>query len=184
VSQQLVVTVTAGTLGSRESAHAFNGSSLRRRATGSVIAVALAASFAQSVCGRRPTIELTTPRGVIRVELANTPRTRAEGLSGRERLEVTGLLLDWNAAGRHPIWMAGMHFPLDLVWLDAQGAVVAVAAHVSPCKRSPCSLYQPAGTEHSVAVLELAAGNAGRYGLLVGARVRRPTHGKGAVDRS
>jgi uncharacterized membrane protein (UPF0127 family) len=117
--------------------------------------------------------ELVAPRGRLRVEVANTPATRARGLSGRERLELNGLLLEWPAASRHPIWMAGMRFSLDLVWLDAYGAVLAVAPRVPPCARSPCQLYEPAGTERSVAVLELLAGDADNHGLDVGVRVRR-----------
>jgi uncharacterized protein len=120
-----------------------------------------------------PRVELVAPRGRLLVEVADTPATRARGLSGRERLELDGLLLEWPAAGRHPIWMADMRFSLDLVWLDASGAVLAVARRVPPCTRSSCPLYEPAGTERSVAVLEVPAGDADHRGLDVGARVRR-----------
>jgi uncharacterized membrane protein (UPF0127 family) len=120
-----------------------------------------------------PCVVLVTPRGRICVEVASTSQTRARGLAGRERLDVDGLLLGWHSAGRHPIWMAGMKFSLDLVWFDAQGAVVGLATGVPPCRRRPCPLYEPLGTERSVAVLELRAGAARRYALALGVHIRQ-----------
>ena len=70
-------------------------------------------------------------------------------------------------------WMSEMRFALDLVWLDADGRVVAVLANVPPCTSTPCPLYEPPGSEKSVAVLELPAGKAAAHGLTVGAVVRR-----------
>lgn len=66
-----------------------------------------------------------------------------------------------------------MRLPLDLVWLDDDGSVIAVLANVPPCTSTPCPLYEPPGSEKSVAVLELPAGKAAKYGLTVGAVVRR-----------
>jgi uncharacterized protein len=120
-----------------------------------------------------PRAELFTPRGRLLVEVANTPATRARGLSGRERLDLDGLLLEWPKPGRHPIWMADMRFGLDLVWLDADGVVIAGKSNVPACVTGPCPLYEPAHSERSVFVLELPAGAAARRGLTVGASVRR-----------
>jgi len=38
-------------------------------------------------------------------------------MSDRDGLPGDGMLLQWNARGPHPIWMADMRFSLDLVWL-------------------------------------------------------------------
>jgi uncharacterized membrane protein (UPF0127 family) len=64
--------------------------------------------------------------------------------------------------------MAEMRFPLDLAWIDANGRVIAVLANVPPCQRQPCPLYEPEGTHHSVAVLELRAGAAENHGIAAG----------------
>ena len=93
--------------------------------------------------------------------------------AGRDTLtEVDGLLLKWESPDRHPIWMKGMRFPLDLVWLDADGRVVAALTNVPPCLAEPCPLYEPDGSERSVAVLEMRAGSASVHRLASGAIVR------------
>ena len=76
-----------------------------------------------------------------------------------------------DAPGRHPIWMKEMRFALDLVWLDFDGRVIAVLENVPPCSADPCPLYEPSGSDRSVAVLELPANAAARHGLAVGASV-------------
>jgi uncharacterized membrane protein (UPF0127 family) len=88
------------------------------------------------------------------------PAERSKGLSPRDNLPADGLLLQWDVPGRHPIWMAGMRFPLDLVWLQSDGRVAAVLINVPICSSPPCPLYEPAGTNQAIAVLQLAAGGA------------------------
>jgi uncharacterized protein len=134
------------------------------------MAIALTASILLEPEERARSV-LATPSGPICVEVANTPASRARGLAGRDRIDLDGLLLEWPKVGRHPIWMAGMKFPLDLVWLDAEGFVSGVANHVRPCGQTPCPLHEPAGLARSVAVLELPAGDARRRGLQVGMRI-------------
>lgn len=126
-----------------------------------------------------PTARIETPNGPIVVEMAATPAARAAGLSNRDELHgVDGMLLKWDAAGRHPIWMAGMRFPLDLAWIDADGRVLAVALNVPPCRAEPCTLFEPEGTDAAVAVLELPAGGAADRRLAAGVSVRFPSTGQ------
>jgi uncharacterized membrane protein (UPF0127 family) len=123
-----------------------------------------------------PRSRIDTPNGPIVVEIADTPAARAAGLSNRDDLHgVDGMLLKWGGAGRHPIWMAGMKFPLDLIWIDADGRVLAVAPNVPPCRTEPCTLFEPEGTATAVAVLELRAGGAAERRLAAGVRVRFPS---------
>jgi uncharacterized membrane protein (UPF0127 family) len=68
--------------------------------------------------------------------------------------------------------MADMRFPLDLIWLDGDGRVLAILENVPPCDASPCPLYEPEGTSNSTAVLELPASAARVRGIVVGGRVR------------
>jgi uncharacterized membrane protein (UPF0127 family) len=88
---------------------------------------------------RLPTIALETPTGPVRVELADTSAARADGLAGRDALtEIDGLLLKWESPDRHPIWMKGMRFPLDLVWLDTDDALSPLSRQRRPSGSRPC----------------------------------------------
>jgi uncharacterized membrane protein (UPF0127 family) len=120
-----------------------------------------------------PTMPIETPGGVILGEVADTPAARSAGLSNRDAISgIDALLLKWQGPGRHPIWMAGIRFSLDLVWIDADGHAIAVLPNVPPCHTDPCPLYEPDGSERSVAVLEMPAGAAARHGIAAGATVR------------
>ena len=149
--------------------------SLRRAVTGAAVALALLTAGIWTAIDRRelPTTKLETPGGTIAVEIADTPAARSAGLSNRQSLSgVDGLLLKWDTAGRHPIWMAEMRFPLDLAWIGANGRVIAVLASVPACHEQPCPLYEPNGTDRSVAVLELPAGAAARHRITAGTILR------------
>lgn len=115
---------------------------------------------------------LAVPSGhELRVEIARTGEQRTKGLSGRSQIGADGLLLLWSDAGEHPIWMAGMRFPLDLVWLDVDHRVVAIESDAQPCTGTPCPLFRPPSASRSIAVLELPAGYAARYLIAVGTAV-------------
>lgn len=116
---------------------------------------------------------LLTPRGSVRVLVANNASDRSQGLSRRIDLPGNGLLLQWDAPGRHPVWMAQMRFPLDLIWLRHDGCVSAVLTNVPVCSSPQCPLYEPEGTHEAVAVLELASGAAANHGIEIGTVIRR-----------
>ena len=151
------------------------GISWRRAIVGAVIVLAVAASTIWFASEQRDgsTLELIAPKGTFVVETARTAEARATGLSNRTSIAHEGLLLVWDAPGSHPIWMVNMKFALDLVWLDANGRVLAVLENVPPCEREPCPLYEPPGSERSTSVLEAPAGHAARYAIAVGSVVRR-----------
>jgi uncharacterized membrane protein (UPF0127 family) len=154
---------------------------LTRRARAMMVLPVIMAAFTASTLLRPdelPRTVLVTPRGTICVEAANSPHARARGLGGRDRLDVDGLLLVWPELGRHPIWTADMQFSLDLLWLDADGLVTAMATHVQPCGQPPCALHEPTGSARSVAVLELRAGDARRRDIAVGTRIQHSIAGK------
>jgi uncharacterized membrane protein (UPF0127 family) len=77
-------------------------------------------------------VELSTPRGVLHVNVADTPKQRAEGLSNRAGMTKDGLLLLWRGPGRQPIWMSEMRSALDLIWLDSDDRVLAILPDVPP----------------------------------------------------
>ena len=153
---------------------------LQRAVVAAAVAAALLAAIIWTTIDNHalPRIPVETPNGTtILVEVADTPEARSAGLSNRERLgSVDGLLLKWDSAGRHPIWMADMRFPLDLVWLDAKGRVVGLLVNVPPCRTPPCPLYEPQEAPASMAVLEIPAGAATIHRIAVGSIMRYPSH--------
>lgn len=155
---------------------ASDGTGRERRRRGIVAGLAIVVALALaywSGADRPEVVGLNVPGGHLRVALADSADRRAAGLSNLDTVPNDGMLLQWDTPGRHPIWMSEMRFALDIVWLDKDGRVVSVLANVPPCTAAPCPLYEPAGSEASMAVLELPAGKAATYGLTVGAVVGR-----------
>ena len=92
--------------------------------------------------------------------LAETPFTRMRGLLGRAGLERGEGILLRPASSVH-MWF--MRFPIDAVFLKADGQVVRIAADLKP--------WRAAGCWGARAVLELPAGECERVGLRVGDRL-------------
>jgi uncharacterized membrane protein (UPF0127 family) len=117
-------------------------------------------------------VQITCPGGqILRVEFADDARVRGKGLSGRRALESDGMLFQWPTAGTHPIWMRDMWFPLDIVWCDDTGVILAVKQRVPPCElERDCPLYG-AGVANARFVLELRASSVAALGLRVGERL-------------
>ncbi|MBI4200737.1 MAG: DUF192 domain-containing protein [Chloroflexi bacterium] len=104
------------------------------------------------------------------VELAITPQERALGLMGRQSLgNRQGMLFIFEGDTVTSFWMRGMLIPLDIVWLDADGMVVGVAANVPPAAGGvqPPLYYPPQPVRY---VLEVNAGTAKELNIEVGSR--------------
>jgi uncharacterized membrane protein (UPF0127 family) len=118
---------------------------------------------------RAAIVTINAPAGSIYVELADSPVLRTRGLSGRPSPSAGGLLLVWPNSGSHPIWMRDMQFPLDLIWCDSAGRVLAVKSSVVPCEiGTPCPIHG-SSIQDSKCVLELPSGQADRLRIVVGA---------------
>ena len=74
------------------------------------------------------------PKGIITVEVADTPEERSKGLSGREHLEEKrGMLFVFEQESRsHCFWMKDTTISLDIVWLDKDKKVVDVRSRTQP----------------------------------------------------
>jgi hypothetical protein len=91
------------------------------------------------------------------VGIADTALTRARGLMFRDTLApVAGLLIVFEQAARHAIWMRHVRLPLDAAWLDDSGRIVHLEAALPPCAARPCPTWAPA--EPALYVLETEAG--------------------------
>lgn len=114
---------------------------------------------------------VTTPTGTTLVlEVARSTAERARGLMRRAEVPPgTGMIFFFDSPARHSFWMFNCLVALDLVWLDARGTVVDVRVAAPPCPAEPCPSYGPSGDASMV--IELAAHEATRLGLVPGARV-------------
>lgn len=148
----------------------------RARSVGGALAIAgLVALAMDSPEGVESCTLVSPPAGSgVTVAVASTAGERSVGLSGRDSIPHGGLLLEWPAKGRHPIWMADVRFALDLIWLADDGTVLAVVPGATPCHSEPCDLLEPQGSHDSRAVLELPDGDAERIGIAPGVRVAYP----------
>jgi len=90
-------------------------------------------------------------------ELAGDSRTRRRGLLGRDGFEPGEALVIAPTQGIHTF---GMHFAIDIVFVDRRGRVVAIACAVPPrrCRFS----------WRAFAAVELPAGSCGAAELVVG----------------
>ncbi len=107
-----------------------------------------------------------------RLEIAETSRSRARGLSGRKALASdAGMLFVYQTTGRHTFWMKDMSFAIDIVWMDERWCVVEVASRVRP-DSYPARFGRNTSSRYAV---ELPAGAADAHGVAVGRCFEPPT---------
>jgi len=91
------------------------------------------------------------------IELADTAEKRTLGLSGRASIgDDYGMLFIFPEEDRHGFWMKDMQVPIDIVWIDGEGAVVHIEHELSPLTY-PKVFQSPAPARY---VLETRAGYA------------------------
>ncbi len=76
-----------------------------------------------------------------------------------------------------PFWMRGCLVPLDIAWLDASGRVLHLEEGLPPCREDPCPTWAP--RRAASFVIEVAAGEARRLGIVPGAVVLLAPLGEG-----
>lgn len=101
----------------------------------------------------------------VEVSIARTPQEQEQGLSGTASLlENSGKLFIFNTPGTYGFWMKDMHYPLDLVWIDANHKIVDITENVAPDTYP--QIFYPGSPV--TAVLELNAGFSTKHGLSIG----------------
>lgn len=91
------------------------------------------------------------------LEIADTPATRAQGLSGRDSMSNRqGMLFVFDQPDAGCFWMKDMRFNLDIIWLDNSNKVIYMQQDLSP-STYPHD-YCPG--QNSQYVLEVNAGTA------------------------
>jgi uncharacterized membrane protein (UPF0127 family) len=130
-----------------------------------VLLVALAALFFVTT-SRDGRISIGDTR--IAVEIVDTPEARARGLSGRDALSAnSGMLFVFEEPTFASIWMKDMKFPIDIVWISAEGVIVDIKKGVTPA--SYPEIFIP--REKSLYVLELPQNFSDQHGIFVGSKV-------------
>ena len=105
------------------------------------------------------------------VDLAISPEERQQGLSGREQMGLdAGMLFVFEGERPLAFWMKEMHFPLDIIWIDAQCRLIEVAKEVPPPLPGTSNDEIPRVQSPLPAryVLEVNAGEVTREGLKPG----------------
>lgn len=117
---------------------------------------------------------ISSPHGVdISVRIADTDKTRQQGLSGFSILPLKqGMLFVFPQMGKYDFWMKDMNFPIDIIWLDKNGVIVDRVINLDP-ESYPKTFVSKDNAQY---VLEIPAHTADKYGLTVGEKVLLPSH--------
>jgi uncharacterized membrane protein (UPF0127 family) len=100
--------------------------------------------------------------------VAQTSQQLETGLGGRASLPLNeGMLFIFDTPAVQCFWMKDMHFPLDIIWLNASKEVIYIQPDVSP-NTYPQSFCPPFPAQY---VIELNNGQVRTLGLVVGNRL-------------
>ncbi len=113
-----------------------------------------------------PSSSVCYKENCFEVELSLTAEQHASGLSNRDNLLASrGMLFVFESEGEYPFWMKDMKFPLDIVWISANGTVVFIQKNALPCDASMCVSINPG--KNAKYVLELNANKTSEIQLSV-----------------
>lgn len=114
----------------------------------------------------QPTTQVRLGSGAFEARIANTDALRQKGLSGTPALRNNqAMLFDFESEGRWGIWMKDMNYPIDIIWLDDEKAVVYIVRNAPPATENPIT-YTP--KQDARYVLEIMAGAAQSNNIRVG----------------
>ena len=111
--------------------------------------------------------KIGAPNAELSLELAVTAEERQQGLSGRDELVTDGMLFVIDPARQTDIWMRGMRFDLDIVWV--RNGLIVHQEYAVPAADPNDSSPPTYGPEVPVdAVIEVGSGMAEEWGLAEG----------------
>ncbi|HLD17912.1 MAG TPA: DUF192 domain-containing protein [Patescibacteria group bacterium] len=127
---------------------------------------------AETAVLQKETTSVIFPDGFdVKAEVVRTPEAQAQGLSGREALKPEeGMLFFLEEPGKLAIWMKGMRFPIDALWIRHGTVVYAVYNAPVPEVGKKIPSFYP--SEEADTILEVPAGTAEAHGVSVGTEVR------------
>jgi uncharacterized membrane protein (UPF0127 family) len=98
-----------------------------------------------------------------KVQIATGFWQKTLGLMFRSKIDDSaGFLMEFGIEGEYGIWMLGMRFGIDLVFIDSKKTVVGVFENLKPVSFNPVTwrVYKP--SKPAKWVLELPAGTIGK----------------------
>ncbi len=120
------------------------------------------------------TIQTANAELTFKVEIANTPDSRATGLMHRNSLSAdAGMLFDFTNSAPVAMWMKNTLIPLDMLFIRADGLIANIAERTVPGSLTP---VESDGAVRGV--LELNGGTSARLGIKAGDKVIHPLFGK------
>jgi hypothetical protein len=107
------------------------------------------------------------------VEMATTPPQQHVGEMFRKSIPPNGgMLFDWGSARSMPMWMRNTLVPLDMVFINPDGTIRAIAENTVPESLATIDSHGPVR-----ATLELAGGTTARLNIRVGDKVMQRIFG-------
>lgn len=111
--------------------------------------------------GEHGSTTLRVGEDTFSTELATTQSAQEKGLSGRASLTPDqSMLFVYSSEDRRCMWMKGMQFAIDIVWLDSKKRVIAAEQNVQPDSYPTSFCHE--GAQY---VIEFANGTAERLRL-------------------
>ena len=145
-------------------------------ALGLTLVAGAASALAQGdPAGPQPTLPrepltITDDQGhahAFQVEMATTPQEQETGLMFRKVVAAdSGMLFVFPAVQPEPFWMKNTLVPLDMVFINPDGTIRAIAENTVPYSLAPVDSGGPV-----LAVLELQGGITAKENIIVGDRV-------------
>jgi len=79
----------------------------------------------------------------ISVEIAASQSQREQGLMHRTGLgEKQGMLFAYPDQAIRSVWMKNTLLPLDVLFINADGRIVAMLENLQPCRHDPCPIFE------------------------------------------
>ena len=128
----------------------------------------MSALFILSGCVTQDNVGFVTINNqVIKVEIADDPQERYQGLSGRESMaENEGMLFVFEEPGIYTFVMREMNFPLDIIWIK-DNKIVDIS-HNLPAPEQGGAVAKASPISAVNYVLEVNGGFAEKRGVSVG----------------
>jgi uncharacterized membrane protein (UPF0127 family) len=122
-----------------------------------------------------PVVEASAADLHLHLAVANDDKSRELGLMCVTKLRPQrGMIFVFAQSSRWDFWMKNTLVPLDMVWLDADGTVTAVAANVPAATRDTPDDAVARRSGNGLYVIELTAGEAAVDHLAVGKHLDLP----------
>ena|SRR3989344_428841 len=114
--------------------------------------------------------EVCISNNCFRVEVADNPVERAQGLMFRKELkENSGMLFIFDSSEKHSFWMKNTLIPLDIIWIDENKKIVYIYENAQPCRETCDSIIPDKNAKY---VLEINTGLARKYEIEIGDGVK------------